>query len=171
MTSVTVQEPKILVTIEPVQVQVLEETKSIAVSIPGVQGVPGPEHAFITFVIGDESTAIPSGLEGFTAPIPFDANILSWSIADISSSPVNRSFEVDIYRDNYLVQYPPATKMSGNKPIKLNNEIIAKQEKNQFEDQWSLEIFKDDTVGFKVKTSDGTSPKLMIVLYLVRPSA
>jgi hypothetical protein len=140
--------------------------RNLTVSKEGVQGPPGPTFPTITLTIGDEVNPIATNTQGHTSPIPFNCRILSYSIASLEQLPSPQNISVEFFKDNFETQFPPTTKISGNAPIRLVNQVVRKEDINQ--DEWQTYLSEGDCLGFRVVSTDNIPRKIMITIKTVR---
>lgn len=76
----------------------------------------------INFVVGDGVNEIFSGTKGYVGPITYNGNVKSWSIVEVSETPVSGSIVIDVWKDT-SANYPPTVaeryRFSGYKPLLL----------------------------------------------------
>lgn len=145
---------------------VKEPQHVVNVSREGDQGPPGPTFPSITLTIGDGIDPILGNTQGHSAPIPYNCRILAYSIAALDSQPSPQSISIEFYKDNYQTNFPPITKISGDYPVSLVNEVVKKEDIDQ--EEWDTYINENDCIGFRVAFSDNIARKVQIILYTVR---
>lgn len=144
------------------KVQILIEVERDVVLPNSKPSIP----TFASITIGDGEEPISEETIGYSAPLPFSGKIVGYSIASIIPQPQPGFIEVEILKNN-VFSYPPTTVISGVNGIFLDNQVVRVD--NNLLGKWDeLNVSVNDVLGFKVKSTDNTLRKVMIIVHMER---
>jgi len=128
-------------------------------------GVP-LQPAFITGNVGNGTQQIQANTVGFSGPMPFAGNFVGWSIAEVSSVPIDSTISVEIWKST-SGSYPPTLLdvISGSEPPTLTSQKVASFSPLT---TWTTDFSVGDCFAFNVASTDGAATKIQIILWIMR---
>lgn len=123
---------------------------------------PGTRFGVLMLEIDGNGAVITTGIKGFRQ-IPFDCEIISWTVLSIDGSATAGDIEFDIFKDTYA-NYPPtsADSIVASAPPEL---VGANKDTDATLTGWTTTINAGDVLGFEV-ISAATVTKVVIELAL-----
>lgn len=138
----------------------------------GVETVVGPVSGSSTLVsvlsitVGNGVDVILAGTKGYSAPLPYGGTIQSWTIAEVSQSPISGSIVIDIGKDttgNYPPTFPVDSVAGTEKPSLTSQ----KTNSDSSLSSWTTTFNAGDCFAFNVE-SVALCKKVQILIKVIR---
>lgn len=122
------------------------------ITLEDLGGSIDPSSSFtkdVNVLIGDGETVIPSGVEGYSAPVTFSGTVTTWSLAEVSIPPVSGTISIDVLKTD-SASYPTFNVISNLNNPSLNGEYT---NSSSDLDSWDRNLSVGDSIGFKVNSN------------------